>query len=277
MSVGMPVHALLAQVSVSGLRPVLDSLGDALPPIGWAMGIAAVTYAISRIASGRLRTTLEHGGFQVNVAILLARALWVTLWVVGFLLILRIVGLGLTPLAAFVGVLGLAASLSLQSVLQNLVAGVYLLAERPFNIGDFIAVVGPAGVNHEGRVEDIQMRTTHLRSRDDELILVPNSSIFSGVVTNRTAVGGFVQHIALTFPRSAEPGDVRGTLMPLLDALPSVLRDPAPLLRVDKASKDEWTGSLSIWARSHEAASDAVWTIARAFPDATVDDGGVPA
>ncbi|HLJ66672.1 MAG TPA: mechanosensitive ion channel domain-containing protein, partial [Chloroflexota bacterium] len=200
-----------------------------------------------------------------------------TLWIVGFLLILNILGIGLTPLAAFVGVLGLAASLSLQSVLQNLVAGVYLLAERPFRIGDFIAVIGPGGANHEGRVEDIQMRTTHLRSRDDELILVPNSAIFSGVVTNRTAVGGFVQHVHVTFPRDKDPEEVRVTILHLLGSLPTVLPAPAPRLRVDRVADDKWTGALSIWASSHEAASDAVWAIAREFPEAAVDDGEAPA
>src|SRR5579864_4627752 len=133
-------------------------LGMLAPGIAAAFVVLAITYLVSRLASGRLERTLERGGFQINVAKLLARFLWASLWAVGFLLILNLVGVGLTPLAAFVGIAGLAASLSLQAVLQNLIAGIYLLAERPFAIGDFIAVVGPTGANHEGEVEDIQMR-----------------------------------------------------------------------------------------------------------------------
>ncbi|HEX6506108.1 MAG TPA: mechanosensitive ion channel domain-containing protein, partial [Chloroflexota bacterium] len=247
-------------------------LGVLVKPALISFAILLITVAVSRLTSRRLRLSLERGGFQVNVAILLARALWLAVWAVATLLILYQFGVGLTPLAAFIGVVGLAASLSLQQVLQNLVAGVYILAEQPFAIRDTIAVVGPNGVNHQGRVEDIQMRTTHLRSPDDELIMVPNAAIFGGVVTNRTAVGGFATHCTLTFPRTTDPATVRSSAFPLLKQLPDVLPAPEPQLRVDRVSADTWTATLSFWAQTDNAASDVIWTIAHAFPDATVND-----
>jgi small conductance mechanosensitive channel len=224
----------------------------------------------------RLRGTLIRGGFAVNVSILLARVVWLAVWIVGFLLVLYQFGIGLTPLAALIGVLGLAASLSLQTLLQNLVAGVYLLAERPFLIGDFIAVVGPGGVNHEGRVEDIQMRTTHLRNRDNELILMPNSAVFSGVVTNRTAVGGCVRHLKVTFPREVDVEAARSAIVPLLQGLPAVLPAPAPHLRVESVEAGTWTGALSLWGRTLDVDSDAIWAIGQAFPDASVSEEVTP-
>jgi small conductance mechanosensitive channel len=253
---------------------ILKFFENLAPGVVAALLVLVLTYVISRLASGRLEHALERGGFQVNVALLLARLLWAGLWTVGFLLILNLLGIGLTPLAAFVGVLGLTASLSLQIVLQNLVAGVYLLAERPFAIGDFIAVVGPYGANHEGEVEDIQMRTTHLRSSDQELILIPNSAIFSGVVTNRTAVGGFVQHISVTFPRKTDLEEARAGVSGLLKELPDVIATPEPRLRVTRVEADTWTAAVSLWARSRDAAAQASWAIGRAFPDATIDGTG---
>jgi small conductance mechanosensitive channel len=266
---------VLASDNLGSIRPFLDFLASLIPGIAAAAGVLLITYVVSRLASGRLERGLERGGFQVNVAILLSRALWAALWIVGFLIVLNLIGVGLTPLAAFVGVVGLAASLSLQSVLQNLVAGVYLLAERPFAIGDFIAVIGPGGVNHEGEVEDIQMRTTHLRSRDKELILVPNSTVFSGVVTNRTAVGGFVQHLTVTFPRDRDPEDARSGISDLLQQLPAVVTPPQPQLRVTTVDSDTWTAAVSLWVRDPDASAHASWAIARAFPEATVNASGV--
>lgn len=247
---------------------LLDALAEAVV-------VLIITYLVSRLARGRLRGVLMRTGFQLNVAILLARFLWLTVWALGLLSVLYVLGVGYTPLAAFIGVVGLAASLSLQQVLQNLVAGVYLLAERPFAIGDYIAVVGPSGLNHEGRVEDIQMRTTHLRSPDDELILVPNSAVFGGVVTNRTAVGGRAVHMTVAFPRETDPGSVRDQVLPLLQGMPSVLSTPGPELRVDKVGKEDWTASLSFWAGGRDVTSDVVWAIAHAFPQATVNNGAV--
>ncbi len=245
---------------------------DDLKKVGFSVGVLLLTVFASRLARGRLRSTLERGGFQVNEAILLSRLLWIGVWIVAALLVLSVNGIALTPLAAFIGVVGLAASLSLQQVLQNLVAGVYLLAERPFDIGDIVSIVGPAGLNHEGRVEDIQMRTTHLRSRDDELILVPNSAVFAAVVTNRTAVGGYAMEVTVTWPRDVDPSSVRERVLPVLQEVPSVLSTPKPELRVDKAGKEDWGASLLFWTVTHQARSDAVWAIARAFPEATVND-----
>lgn len=257
--------------------PTWDQLGHRFeglfPAIAWSIVILIATYAGSRVAANRVRSMLGRGGFQPNVAILLGRTFWLILWLIGLVLAISQFSNGLAPLAALVGVFGLAASLSLQQVLQNLVAGVYLLAERPFDIGDYIAVVGPFGVNHEGRVEDIQMRGTRLRNRDDELILVPNSAIFAGVVTNRTAVGGFVRHVMVTFPRQTDVEQARSTMLPMLQSLPSVLAQPRPQLRVEQVGKEDWTACLSLWARNYEADSDALWAISQAFPQATINGG----
>ena len=263
----------MSGLSIGSWHPTLDFVGDLIPGIIAALVVLVLTYLISRLASGRLERALERSGFQVNIAILLGRFLWATLWVVGFLLVLNLIGVGLTPLAAFIGIIGLAASLSLQAVLQNLVAGIYLLAERPFAIGDWIAVVGPGGVNHEGRVEDIQMRTTHLRGRDEELILVPNSAIFSGVVTNRTAIGGIAQHVSVTFPRDRDPVETQPRVRDLLEDLSEVVATPAPHLRVTRVDADTWTAEVSLWGRTYEAVAQATWAIAHVFPEATVGTG----
>jgi small conductance mechanosensitive channel len=253
-----------------------EQLGDALAsfiqPTILSLVIIFLAVALSRRTGDRVRNTLRVGGFQDNVAILLARTVRAAVLILAVLAVLYQFGVGLTPLTAFIGIVGLAASLSLQQVLQNLVAGVYLLAERPFALQDTIQVIGPNGVNHEGRVEDIQMRTTHLRSRDDELILVPNAAIFGGVVTNRTAVGGCVNHVTVTFPRDVDPVNVRASAFPLLIKLPTVLRSPQPELRVEKVGKDTWTATLSYWSSAIDSASEVIWNLAHAFPDATVND-----
>ncbi|GAC1462245.1 MAG: hypothetical protein PVSMB7_02040 [Chloroflexota bacterium] len=248
-----------------------EQLFSAAGFVGQAALIVAITFLLARFVSARMRRSLALV-IPANDAILLARFVWVSIWTVGILFILYRDKVGFTPLSAFIGVVGLAASLSLQAVLQNLVAGVYLLAERPFAIGDTILVVGPAGVNHEGTVQDIQMRTTHLRTRDDELILVPNASIFSGVITNRTAIGGYIKQATVTFPRDQDPEEIRKRLLTVLQALPSVLTHPSPALRVDKVSKEDWTACINFWASSLEGDADVAWAIARAFPDATVND-----
>jgi small-conductance mechanosensitive channel len=254
--------------------PVVKFIANLVLTVGLVVLVLVITFAVAHYASGRLRAALERGGFQLNTAILLARSVWFAIWAIGVLYLLYRLGVEPSALTAVIGVVGIALGLSLQAVLQNLVAGVYLLAERPFKIGDVIAVIGPAGANHEGKVEDIQMRTTQLRNRDDELIMIPNSSVFGGVVTNRTAVGGYVGHVSVTFPRQTDPEAIRERIVPLLQRLPSILPHPGPQLRLDKMGKDDWTASILFWVHEVGATSDAIWTIGRAFPEACVDTDG---
>jgi small-conductance mechanosensitive channel len=248
--------------------------GHPLERLGVVILTVIITAFVGRLARLRLSSTLQRGGLQVNVAVLLARLLWIGVWALGFAIILYAFGVGLAPFAAFIGVVGLAAGLALQQVLQNLVAGIYLLAERPFRIGDLIAVVGPAGANHEGTVEDIQMRTTRLRGRNDEVILVPNASIFGGVVTNRTAISGYAAQLTLVFPRDRDPAQVQQQIIPIVESLPGVLRTPEPAIHVDKVSKDDWTATLVFWAQQPDMAPLAAWAIASAIPEACVDTTG---
>jgi small conductance mechanosensitive channel len=265
---GLSVLALSGPWNLHG--PLVDALAALGVAVGGALGVLVLTYVVARILSHRMQRTLLRTGFHANVSILLSRALWIALWSVGIIWILYLFGVGLTPLAAFIGVVGLAASLSLQTLLQNLVAGVYLLAERPFRLGDTIAVVGPAGVNHVGTVEDVQMRTTHLRGLNDELILVPNASIFSGVVTNRTVVGGQAATISLTFPRDTDLDAARESIFSLLREDPAVLVQPKPEMRVETADRESWHVCLTFWSSREDAASQAVWSLGQSFPVATV-------
>ncbi|MDY6769230.1 MAG: mechanosensitive ion channel family protein [Candidatus Nanohaloarchaea archaeon] len=70
----------------------------------------------------------------------------------------------------------------MQDTLKALIAGVFIFIDRPFEIGDWIEWDG-----HEGRVEDIQLRTTKVETFDNELLTVPNDQIANSTVTNNTA------------------------------------------------------------------------------------------
>jgi len=94
---------------------------------------------------------------------------------------LAALGVHIAALATVVGALGLALSLSLQDTAKNLVAGLYLLAEHPFHVGDQITVR-----TFTGRVEIIDMRTTTLRTEDGQQVIVPNTIIMSEVIVKQS-------------------------------------------------------------------------------------------
>jgi small-conductance mechanosensitive channel len=125
--------------------------------------------------SGRLARTTG-----ANLAILIGRLSYLAALALGAIWIAYVFGIPLTGLLTFLGALSLAITFAIQDVLKNLVAGLYLLYERPFLIGDSIKVKDVSG-----EVEDIQVRTTVLRAENGQLIVVPNAVLFTEIVINR--------------------------------------------------------------------------------------------
>ena len=99
----------------------------------------------------------------------------------GCIQILTILGFDVNALIAGAGVVGIAVSLGAQSTLSNLIAGVALVIERPFGIGDWI-VLG----SFEGTVEDISFRSTCIRALDNSVITVENSKVSAEYICNTT-------------------------------------------------------------------------------------------
>ncbi|MGN0778146.1 MAG: mechanosensitive ion channel family protein, partial [Aristaeellaceae bacterium] len=98
---------------------------------------------------------------------------------------LDVMGVPVASLIAGAGVVGLAISLAAQSTLSNLIAGVTLVLEQPFGIGDYVTL-GEV----EGTVEDISFRSTRLRTPDNVLITVENATVCAEYIhncTNRTS------------------------------------------------------------------------------------------
>ena len=93
---------------------------------------------------------------------------------------LDILGINITPLVAGLGIAGLAVALALQPTLGNLFAGTYVVSEGIISVGDYIEMAdGTAGF-----VMDVSWRSTRLRTRTNNLVIVPNSHFAESVITN---------------------------------------------------------------------------------------------
>jgi small-conductance mechanosensitive channel len=137
-------------------------------------------------------------------------------------------GVPLAFLLTFGGLASLAIGLAFQDVLRNILAGIWLLVERPFKIGDLIALVG---VDMSGVVQTITLRTTAMRTADGRLAVVPNLTVFSGVVVNSSAYGQRRYTVSLRVERDH---DLEGALRAArreLEATVEIAKEPPP--RVD--------------------------------------------
>jgi small-conductance mechanosensitive channel len=171
----------------------------------------------------------------------------------GFLLGLAAVGVDLTKITIVASALGLGIGFGLQGLVNNFVSGLVLLYERRINVGDAVQI-GDLG----GRVEQIGLRASMVRTWEGAEVIVPNASLTTERVTNWTLSDGLRR---IDFPvgvaYGTAPEKVAEVLLRVARANPYVIADPAPVVLFlgfgDSALRFElrvWTAQFDRWVET---------------------------
>ncbi|MBO9363297.1 MAG: mechanosensitive ion channel family protein [Thermoflexus sp.] len=141
--------------------------------------------------------------------------------ITALLMVLDLMGLNLGPLLTGAGILGIVVGLGAQSLIRDLLAGLIVVLEGPFGIGDLIHTAGVSG-----KVERITLRATYVRDADGTLHVIPNSML--GVISNLSWDWARVI-VDLPVPRGTR-----------LEALQEALEQATRALREDPELQDRW-------------------------------------
>ncbi|MGM8908595.1 mechanosensitive ion channel family protein [Psychrobacter sp. 1U1] len=145
--------------------------------------IWAGIYYILWTSSGQIiHKVLQHYGLNASIEQLLKNILSVLIWVLGLASVMAQFGFDIVSLVAGLGIVGLAVGFAAQSTLANFIAGITILLEQSFQVGDWIHIN-----ENEGRVVLIALRTTHILTRDNITVIIPNSNVASSEVINLTS------------------------------------------------------------------------------------------
>ena len=167
--------------------------------------------------------------------------------------------------AALVGAAGLAISLSLQDLLKNVVAGIYILMEQPFRIGDRISVKDVTGV-----VQGIELRTTLLRTDEHLQVVVPNNTVLNEIITNRSA-SSLVRASVHMRLKQADSEQVSSRVNEVLAGIEGISVAPPPDVMHEGIFAGTEKHKINFWVptgKKLELTSAAVKALQAAFPDA---------
>ncbi|GAB7094798.1 hypothetical protein JCM30237_19510 [Halolamina litorea] len=133
----------------------------------------------------------------------------------------------LTAAATLSGALALAVGFAAQDLVGNFVAGVFIIKDKPFEVGDWIEWDG-----NSGRVEEIDLRVSTVRTFDNERITVPNGDLANNAITNPVAYEKLRQKFVFGIGYDDDIDLARRAIVEEISALDGVLDDPAPDTRV---------------------------------------------
>lgn len=151
-------------------------------------------------------------------------------------------GFSLTPLLGAAGVLGIALGFASQTSVGNVIAGLFVLAERPFVVDDLIEVDGM-----RGRVLSVDTMSVKLRTLDNLFVRIPNETLIKSVVVNRTRFPIRRLEVLIGVAYKEDPEHVRSVLLQIAQANPMALMEPEPLVIFEGFGESSLDLLFAVW------------------------------
>jgi len=232
--------------------------------------VVAVGFLIAALAGRIVERVLIARGVSVAAQFAAGKLTRYTGGLLAILVGINSTGLNISAVIAASAVLLVGIGLGLQSIAQNFISGLILLVEQPVRPGDFIRA-GDA----LGRVENIGLRATWVVTRDEVMIIVPNSQLISSQVINHSRPAAKIRlAVKVGVAYGSDTARVRDVLIRVAEENPRVLREPGPEVRFDDFGDSALQFSLLVWAENprveRSIASDLRFAIDRAFRKADI-------
>jgi len=148
----------------------------------------------------------------------------------------------LSSLATIAAALALAIGFATQSTISNFVSGVFIYADKPFRIGDWIEWDGNSGI-----VEDISLRVTRVRTFDNEILTVPNSDLTSNVVKNPVAKDKLRLKFVFGIGYDDDIEKATDIIVEEAEKLEGIMDDPAPSVRLTELNDSDVGLQSRVW------------------------------
>jgi small conductance mechanosensitive channel len=233
----------------------MDVVSDWFAANGGALALTAftaifvllITWVFSRVGRRAIGRVLDSDRVKTTGLLkkLITGIASKVIWLLGFLVLLSVLGIDVGPALAGVGIAGFVIGFALQDSLANFAAGLMIMLYRPFDVGD---VVTAGGVR--GTVTGLTLVSTVITTLDNERVVVPNGQVWGSSITNSTAEP--VRRVDLVFGIGYEDdiGKARGILEQILADDPLVLDQPEPVVRLDNLGDSSVDFVVRPWCKT---------------------------
>jgi potassium-dependent mechanosensitive channel len=208
-----------------------------------AAAILGAAILLANLLAYSARRVLKARDATPGAQFALAKIIRYAVFVFGLVGAFNALGFELGPLLAASAVLAVGIGFGLQNIAQNFISGIILLIEQPVRHGDFVKVGGTLGT-----VDDIGLRATHIVTRDQVTIIVPNSALISAEVVNHSRPTTNLRvRIAVPVAYGSDTEKAREVLMRVAAENDQVMKTPLPEVRFEDFADSSLTFALYVW------------------------------
>jgi small-conductance mechanosensitive channel len=278
------ITLLIVTLKLVGLSgPVQRALSFPVLRIGeaplslWILLKAALILIAFVYFSRLLRAWLDYKvhpsvGVEEGLAYAINTFIHYTLLSIGFLVCLRAVGLDLRVLMVFAGALGIGIGLGMQSTAANLISGISLVFGRRIQKGDWIQVGDTLG-----SVQEVGLRATKVRTRDNIEYLIPNADLTANTIVNYTLSDPLIRvHVPVGVSYSSNPKEVEAILLKAAEGNERVNKSKQPEVWFSEYGDSSLNFELLVWmdvrrVTENRVRSDLYFTIFEALAEAGIE------
>ena len=176
---------------------------------------------------------------------------------IGFFVGLSALEVNIGPVLAIIGAAGFVIAFALQNSLSNFASGILMLIYRPFDVGEFISVAGVVG-----KVESMNLLSTQLRTPDNQLVIVPNNSVWGDVITNITGITQRRVDLVFGIGYSDDIDKAQKILEEIVSEHELVLKEPEPIVKLHELADSSVNFICRPWVKPEDY-WNVYWDITR--------------
>jgi small-conductance mechanosensitive channel len=259
------------QISEKDLQNFWLSTQNFLLNFAFAVVVFIFFVLLARFVRKTFRKAFTRASKNVTVANLISNILYLVLLSLAVIAVFSIfTGLGIGAFFTALGFLGAGIAFSLQDIFKNFFSGIYILLEKPFQIGDIIKVK-----DIEGEVVTIEYRATILKTANNIRLLVPNIIIFTEIVTHRTSGDNILNVFKLSVPEEFGLTATTNHVNEVVEKFDEkrVARSPSPQIYLEGTQDNLIILRLEIWTNKEEyftIKSELANALRKALPEVSI-------
>ena len=165
-----------------------------------------------------------------------------TVYAFAVTLILNEIGINITAIAVSLGIVGIAVGFAARDTISNFIAGLFVLGDKSFKVGDIIEIS-----NQKGKVMIMGFRVTKLVTPDNNIITIPNSNFSKNVHINHTPLEEKRVDLDVTIPYSVDIEDITKSFDELTSGFKWALDEPKANVNINELSDNGIKATLSVW------------------------------
>jgi small conductance mechanosensitive channel len=231
----------------SVLEELLVKVIDFVPKAVLAMVVLVISLYLAGLISKLVLKALEKRRVDYEVKIVITKVARWSVIGLGVFVALQQMGFDLSAFLVSLGVVGFTIGFALQDISKNFVAGLLILLQQPFDIGDAIKVT-----DFIGTVLNVDLRATEIRTFDGPIVLIPNADVYSSPITNFSRETNRRINLTIGVATDTDLEYARATTLQTISTLEGVLADPAPQVIFNNFGTSTIDFELYFWVDTHK-------------------------